>query len=285
MSRMAVAIYCLIVLAVSWSIQYAAVGVVGDLEKPEAAPWLLATMWSPTLVALLFLLVHKASRQGLAWRPTWRSIPVSVVAVAVPTMIAFGVVAVFLATGWGAPGWFAFATDSVTVSGGPWMLGLGEQGWAMFAANVALTGAAFAVMNCVASVGEEFAWRGFLQHHMIDRFGLVGGIVLLGLFWSFWHLPALLAGYNFPEYPALGGFVLFPITLVAVSFFMAWLTIRSGSFWPAAIAHGAGNSIEQGVVSNIVFEVPRLWLDLTSLAVTVLFGLLFLALLVRRRAV
>lgn len=282
MSRMAIAIYCLLTLAVSWSIQLAAVGTVGDVNDPAVGPWLVATMWSPTLVALLFLLLHRPSRQGLAWRPTWRSIPVSVVAVAVPTLIAFGVVAVFLATGWGAPGWFAFATDSVTVSGGPWMLGLGEQGWAMFAANVAVTGAAFAVLNCVASVGEEFAWRGFLQHHMIDRFGLTGGIALLGLFWSFWHLPALLAGYNFPEYPVLGGFVLFPITLVAVSFFMAWLTIRSGSFWPAAIAHGAGNSIEEGVISNIALTVPRIYEDLTSMALTVAVGLLFFVLLRRR---
>lgn len=128
-------------------------------------------------------------------------------------------------------------------------------------------------------MGEEFAWRGFLQGHMIERFGTIGGIAVLGLFWSFWHLPSLLAGYNYPDYPVLGGFVLFPIALVASAFFLGWLTLKARSFWPAAIAHASTNSIHEGVISNIQMTAPRLYEDLTTIGIEVAIGLVCLALL------
>ena len=56
-------------------------------------------------------------------------------------------------------------------------------------------------------------------------------VLMLGL-----GLPLLLVGYNHPENPILGALVLSPVELVATSFFYAWLTIRSGSFWPPARA-------------------------------------------------
>jgi len=88
-------------------------------------------------------------------------------------------------------------------------------------------------------------------------------------------LPALLAGYNHPEYPILGSFLLQPIQEIAVSFFLAWLTISSRSFIPAAIAHGAGNSIQEGVISNINLQSPTIYKDLTVLLITVFVGLIF----------
>ncbi len=124
------------------------------------------------------------------------------------------------------------------------------------------------------AVGEEFAWRGFLQGHVIDRLGQTVGLTCLGLFWSFWHLPSLLSGYNYPDHPVLGALVLFPVTLVAMAFFYGWLTLRARSFWPAALAHGAANSIQIGVISNLKLTVPSLYLDLAGLVVSMLVGLI-----------
>jgi membrane protease YdiL (CAAX protease family) len=109
---------------------------------------------------------------------------------------------------------------------------------------------------------------------MIEAFGVSKAILLLGLFWSFWHLPLLLVGYNHPENPILGAFVLSPIELVGVSFFYGWLTIRSGSFWPAAIAHAAGNSIQEGVVSHLHLLEPALYSNLYRTATAVIVGLI-----------
>jgi membrane protease YdiL (CAAX protease family) len=94
-----------------------------------------------------------------------------------------------------------------------------------------------------------------------------------------WHLPAQLAGYNFPDNPIFGSFIISPIELIAVSFFLGWLTLKSGTFIPAAIAHGAGNSIQEGVISNINIHVPRIYEDLITLLTTVVIGLVFLYLI------
>lgn len=270
----AIALYCLLTYAIAWGLQFAAIRATGgDLESDAAGPWLATTMFVPGLVAILFLALHKRSRAGLLWKPTWRMIPMLVAAVAAPTLIAFAVLAVVQAMGWGQSGWFAFGADGVQISGGPWMLGRGVQAWPLFLANVAVTGAAFAAMNGLVAVGEEFGWRAFLQGHLIHRLGLGRGVVLLGLIWSFWHLPSLLAGYNYPETPVLGALVIFPLELVAVSVFMAWITLSARSFWPAVIAHGAGNSIQEGVIANLKMHGPRLYEDLTTMVVTVLVAL------------
>jgi membrane protease YdiL (CAAX protease family) len=273
-SLRAIIVYCLLALAASWGIQYGGLAVLGAFDGPEAAPWLLASMWSPTIIALGFLAFHRPARRGLLWKPTLPGLPLALVAIGVPTLTAFGLVAVFEALGWGDAGWFDFAASGVTITGGPWKLGGGSQNWLLFVANVAATGVWFALLNLDAAVGEEFAWRGFLQGHMIGRLGQNAGLTCLGLFWSFWHLPALLSGYNYPEHPVLGALVLFPVTLVAMAFFYGWLTLRARSFWPAALAHGAANSIQIGVISNLKLTVPSLYLDLAGLVVSMLVGLL-----------
>ncbi|MBK9734420.1 MAG: hypothetical protein IPO92_05390 [Saprospiraceae bacterium] len=95
-----------------------------------------------------------------------------------------------------------------------------------------------------------------------------------------WHLPVQLARLQFSRKPNFRKFYYFPIMLISVSLFYGWLTLRS-SFIPAAIAHGAFNTIEEGVISNINLEVPMLYLILIKLLVTVMTGLLFMYLVIR----
>lgn len=274
-----IVLYCLFVYILAWSLQFAAIRMVANLESSAAAPWLAAGMFIPALVALAFVWAVPATRNYLLWRPTWRMFPLLLVAVAVPALFGFGTLAICEAAGWGKSGWFAFATDGVTISGGGWLLGSGEQAWPKFLANVAVTAIVYAAISALAAMGEELGWRGFLQGPLIDKLGTTGGIVSLGLIWSFWHLPLLLAGYNYPQTPVLGALVLFPIELVSFSFFLGWLTIKSNSFWPAAMAHGAFNSIGVGVPSNLHMAMPDIYRNLAQLGVTVLFGLLFWLLL------
>lgn len=286
MRKRVIVLYCLLVYALAWGLQLAAIKLTGgDLEADAAMPWLIGTMFVPGLTALLFVIVHKPARAGLLWKPTWATIPMILAGVAIPTLTAFAVLTVVQAMGWGQSGWFDFSAAGVAIGGGPWVLGKGFMGWPLFVANVAATGLVFAGISALAAMGEEFGWRAFLQGQLIGKLGLGKGVVLLGLIWSFFHLPALLSGYNYPDTPVLGAFVIFPIELVAVSVFFAWLTLTARSFWPAAIAHGAGNSIQEGVTSNLNMAVPQLYEDLTTMGVTVVVGLLCWWWLSRRRRV
>src|SRR5262250_3060389 len=98
--------YCLIVYALAWSLQFAAIHAVGGLEGNAAKPWLAGAMFVPALVALVFAWKVLPARGVLLWKVTWRMWPLFLVAVAIPIAIAFATVTICEITGWGKAGWF-----------------------------------------------------------------------------------------------------------------------------------------------------------------------------------
>ena len=51
---------------------------------------------------------------------------------------------------------------------------------------------------CFILIGEEFGWRAFLYDKLENLLGLNGSIVIGGIIWGLWHVPALVgAGINF----------------------------------------------------------------------------------------
>lgn len=52
------------------------------------------------------------------------------------------------------------------------------------------------LLQILLFIGEEFAWRGFLQPLLQKRFGVTKGLILLGVLWSFWHLPISIMVYS-----------------------------------------------------------------------------------------
>lgn len=273
--------YVGILFFVSWTIQLLAIKITGGVENQEIVIWLASIMLTPLLVSLVFISRFKSFKEKLLWRPNINILITSFMAVLLPIIIAFAVLFFLQYFGYGKSDWFSFSTTSVSIHGGPFFLGKGEQTWVMFILNVFITGAAFALLNSFFATGEEIAWRGMLQTLLTDRYGLTKGITILGFLWAMWHLPILLAGYNYPETPVLGALILFPLRLIAVSFFYAWLTIKSGSFIPAAIAHGALNGIQTGIISSIKMNSPQMFQDITTMTVEILLGAFFLLLIVR----
>jgi membrane protease YdiL (CAAX protease family) len=277
-------VYCVGIFAASWVLQIAGLCAVGgNVENTAITPWLAAAMFTPALGVLMLMGFCKTVRKEVLWRPTWRTLTVAPYAVFIPTLVAFGIVATFVLSGWGHSSFFAFSPNGVQVIGGPWLLGRGQQAWPIFVCNVVATGIVYSLISMVFGAGEELGWRGYLQNQLTERFGLLNGLVILGLLWSFWHLPLLLAGFNYPENRYLGAFVLSPLLLISASFFLAWLTLRARSFWPAALAHGAGDSIQGGVTTSIQSNKPGLYVYLTELALIMVVGLISYVLLVRRR--
>ena len=276
-------LYVGLLLLVSWIIQITAIVITGNINSDEARIWLAATMMTPLVVTIIFLAKNKSLKQQLLWRPNKQIFITSFFAVLIPVLLAFGVLLILEKWGYGYSEWFSFSNAGIHIAGGPFLLGKGNQSWLLFSANIFLTGAAFAIINAVFATGEEFAWRGLLQPLLTDYFGLIKGVVILGFVWAIWHLPALLNGYNYPEYPILGSFILFPIRLIATSFFYAWLTIKSKSFIAAAIAHGALNGIQTGIISNIKMNSSQLSEYIVTIMLTAVVGIIFLVLTVFRR--
>ncbi len=100
--------------------------------------------------------------------------------------------------------------------------------------------------------GEEIGWRGFLQKLLIDEYGKVAGIVILGLVWGIWHAPIALKGYNMGSHFWAEAFILYPFMCVCLSMPMAVITIQSGSIWPALLFHAVNNSL--GGIGLMLFD-------------------------------
>ena len=94
------------------------------------------------------------------------------------------------------------------------------------------------------SFGEEFGWRAYLLPKLMPL-GPRKAAMVVGAIWGIWHWPAILMGFNYGlgywGAPVVGP-LLFVLVLMFESAFYAWVTLRSGSVWPAAIAHGVHNT-------------------------------------------
>lgn len=85
--------------------------------------------------------------------------------------------------------------------------------------------------------GEEFGWRGYAQGRLLRQFGLVRGLLLLGLIWGFWHSPIYYAMHTDPSHPYLGPFVMTPIDNLLAVVPMGWLYLRSRNIWVPTFTH------------------------------------------------
>jgi membrane protease YdiL (CAAX protease family) len=95
----------------------------------------------------------------------------------------------------------------------------------------------YALLSMPFAFGEEFGWRGYAQAKFVGQFGLLGGLLLLGVLWGFWHSPIFYFMGAFPEHPILGPFVMTPIDNILVVIPMGWLYIRSRSIWVPTFTH------------------------------------------------
>jgi membrane protease YdiL (CAAX protease family) len=84
---------------------------------------------------------------------------------------------------------------------------------------------------------EEVIFRGVLQTRFTRRYGLYRGIFLVGIVWAAFHFFSDFSFVRFTDQEALMKLSFRMFMGLALTFVLAWLTIRSESIIPAAIAH------------------------------------------------
>ena len=155
----------------------------------------------------------------------------------------------------------------------PLLLGTEVQSLPFFVLNFLVTGIVFSLITGLLTIGEEIGWRGFLQKKLLETNSTFKSLTFLGVLWGFWHFPLIINGFNYPEYPVLGAFLIFPVTTVFISFFMGMTTINSKSVWPAVLTHGAINSI-MIFLFEMDFGAHKLYGNFAILAIWMVVGIL-----------
>ena len=207
--------------------------------------WLLLAMWAPAISAFS----TGAPNRQLAWaalkKSGWRFLGHGLTLGFAPTFLKTLLLAVTGSGQWDSQHFeLSPGGHSLNAVHHLMLLGSGPQSFSYFGLNLTLSITVWAMMVALTlAIGEEVGWRGVLQPSMEARYSRFRGTLYVGVIWAFWHLPLNLKGYNDSSRPFLNALLLFPIALVAFSFVLAWLTRASGSVWPAALAHGANNTI------------------------------------------
>ena len=206
--------------------------------------YVTGSRWSPALAAFATKRLFGESIRELPWR--WGSAKYVWLGYLIPIAYALPVYVVVWLSGLGG---FA-SQDFVTKTAASF-------GWTNFPPALVLplfvvfTATLGLVGKTSRALGEEIGWRGFLVPELAKVTSFTGVGLISGAMWAVYHFPVLIfADYNAGT-PVWFGLGCFTIGVVAESFIFAWLTLRSGSVWPAAFMHGSHNLWVQSILTPL----------------------------------
>lgn len=185
-------------------------------------------MWCPGVSALVTRLIfqHNVRGEGWSWAPTRYEL-----------------------IGYALP--IAYATVAY---GAVWLFDFGRVDLGRFHSPALRFVTLGLVINLAFALGEELGWRGFLVPKLAEKLTFTRTALVSGIIWSAWHVPLIIfADYNGGT-PAAYSIACFVVMVVGISFPMAWLRLRSGSLWPAALLHASHNLFIQGFFDTVTVD-------------------------------
>lgn len=138
------------------------------------------------------------------------------------------------------------------------------------------------VLAYIAFFGEEYGWRYYLQPVLQKRFGLRGGVLLLGVLWGLWHLPLDIFFYVTPD-KGLIMTVSQIITCVGLGIFFGYAYMKTENIWVPVLLHFLNNNLILVISGEFSADVLQnqtvAWSDipLAFMLNGVLFGIFILA--------
>lgn len=184
-------------------------------------------MWSPALAAILTRFIYGENLKDFGWNP--------------------GKIK-YLALGLALPIVYASLIYSVV-----WLTGLGEF-VPISTGKIILFATLGMVMACLAALGEEIGWRGFLLPELLKITSFTKASFIIGIIWAVWHFPAMIyTDYN-NRTPIIFQLIIFTIMVIGLSFISAWLRLKSGSLWPVVLWHGSHNVFIQQIFLSMTVD-------------------------------
>ena len=156
---------------------------------------------------------------------------------------------------------------------------------------VAITYPLLAVVSGVvlsfAALGEELGWRGYMMPKLIELIGMPKAIITGGIIWGLWHAPLTCVGHNYgmdyPGFPYVG-IILMCLMCMALGTVLTYVTIKTGSIWPAAFMHAINNSSPSIMVvfMNHDDKIP-IWIHALTNIPLILLAILCFSLMMKKK--
>jgi CAAX amino terminal protease family. len=205
--------------------------------------YVTGAMWSPALAAFVTKTIFRERIRDLPWR--FSTPRFAWMGYWVPLAYATPLYLFVLLTGLGA---FNFEFIRKIAAD----FGLENSPGVVLLAVFVLLTASFGLVGTLSrALGEEIGWRGFLVPELAKVVSLPGVALISGGMWAIYHYPVLIFGDYNAGTPVWYGLSCFTLMVLATSFIMAWLTLRSNSLWPAAILHAAHNLFIQQIFTPL----------------------------------
>lgn len=95
-------------------------------------------------------------------------------------------------------------------------------------------------INALFAFGEELGWRGYMVHRLAGR-PMWAAALFIGVVWGVWHAPLIVQGYNYPQHPVAGAFMMVVFCML-LSPMMVYITLKARSVVASAVFHGTLNA-------------------------------------------
>ena len=143
------------------------------------------------------------------------------------------------------------------------------------------------VILSFAAFGEEFGWRAYMMPKLIELMGMPRAVIVGGIVWGLWHAPMTCVGHNFgmdyPGFPVVG-ILLMCLMCTAMGTVLTYVTVKSGSVWPAAFMHAVNNAGASCLVVFLRGDIDHpIWVSALCLIPIVICGIIFFFLLPKSR--
>lgn len=213
-------------------------------EGDTGSNWTMLLMWMPALAGIIMRISYKEGLlKGMSWNPI-KHFKWILIAAFVPLVIDITSILLTLLVDAGeVKGDFLTIEDGqITLRGIAMVLGAGAQPWYMLVPNFLMSYFIGAIMYSIAfAFGEEYGWRGYLQKEWASSNDKIFPFIVIGAIWGWWHLPGILLGHNYPDYPFLGGLILMPVLTLLFSIVFGFSFNKIKVIWIPVVFHGALN--------------------------------------------
>lgn len=198
----------------------------------------LPMMYTPGISAVLTMLIFKGRMRDLGWKlGKARFLAYAFFLPILVSLIGYGII------------WLTDYSDFTTaeVVNYRWAKMIGFDLPAPFIVGLLSKALIATLLTILPVFGEEVGWSGFLTPKLRQFFSIPVTSIIVGVYWSVWHFPAIIGGfygYGTPLWIALPGFTL---VLTGASFIRTVLVERSKSLWSGVILHASHNVILMGI--------------------------------------